>query len=389
MNSNEMPYNLESGKDSSQFYENLNIACDLVINTANDKLDDLIKDYMVFIRVGKIEPLRSHDEYLIEAISIGVFWKNYLGGALKLNRSIADFLHYLYNLRRRNKKLKPYVDKVRGYLFSRFLESETESGQPKSTGNFESLVAWLKSSGDFREECERLDNWLHFFTIQSDSNARKWISTIVSYASTFEDIGKTMLGKYTSKVDSFRNNNYSSYKNREDLILCFRPENEYHLNMIAAVILNREFQEKFERTEQKILLLPTCMRTMPESHCKASPKGRELICASCSVNCRINNIKSKMNNEGIEVRLIPHSSDFSEFLKTWENSETTGLIGVACVLNLLTGGYEMKKLNIPSQCVFLESCGCKNHWDREGIPTELNLRQVLQIAQPKKMKLSA
>ena len=86
-----------------------------------------------------------------------------------------------------------------------------------------------------------------------------------------------------------------------------------------------------------------------------------------------------MSKQGITAYLIPHSSDFSRFLVKWKDNRDTSLIGVACVLNLIAGGYEMKRLNIPSQCVFLDYCGCKKHWDKDGIATSLNVNQVKRI----------
>jgi hypothetical protein len=102
-------------------------------------------------------------------------------------------------------------------------------------------------------------------------------------------------------------------------------------------------------------------------------------CISCSKNCEINNIQNSLKTKVTETYLIEHSSDFSEFLKFWKNQNKTGIIAVACVLNLLKGGYEMQSLNIPSQCVFLDYCGCKKHWHDKGIPTNLNRCQFEKI----------
>jgi len=88
----------------------------------------------------------------------------------------------------------------------------------------------------------------------------------------------------------------------------------------------------------------------------------------------------EMKNSGIETVLIRHSSDFSRWLKPWANQNSTGLIGTACVLNLLDGGYEMKNLNIPSQCVFLDYCGCNKHWDKAGLATQINTEQAIALA---------
>jgi hypothetical protein len=78
------------------------------------------------------------------------------------------------------------------------------------------------------------------------------------------------------------------------------------------------------------------------------------------------------------VYVIPHSSDFTKWLERWKDTREVGVVGVACVLNLFTGGYEMKDLNIPSQCVLLDYCGCQNHWHHEGIPTDIDQKQLLQ-----------
>ena len=76
--------------------------------------------------------------------------------------------------------------------------------------------------------------------------------------------------------------------------------------------------------------------------------------------------------------MIPHSSDFTTWLGRWRDTQKVGVVGVACMLNLFTGGYEMKDLNIPAQCVLLDRCGCKQHWHPEGIPTSLDRQQLLQ-----------
>ncbi len=44
-----------------------------------------------------------------------------------------------------------------------------------------------------------------------------------------------------------------------------------------------------------------------------------------------------------------------------------GPAAVACLLNLVQGGYEMRELNIPAQCVLLTFCGYQKHWDKDGM----------------------
>jgi hypothetical protein len=200
-------------------------------------------------------------------------------------------------------------------------------------------------------------------------------------ASLFESQAKAALGHFTRNVGSFHENELPKHRFQENYIFCGRHEAEYHLNMVGAEILNRVLKEGYKSTSGRVLLLPTCMSNPVNGKCKARFNGSRLTCTGCSPECIINLKQKEFSSKNTEVVLIPHSSEFTRYLKSWQNQNTTGLIGVACVLNLLKGGYEMQKLNIPSQCVFLDYCGCKKHWHKDGVSTNLNNEQLKKILQ--------
>ncbi|OCL25722.1 hypothetical protein U472_15455 [Orenia metallireducens] len=131
--------------------------------------------------------------------------------------------------------------------------------------------------------------------------------------------------------------------------------------MVGARIINQAFEEEFKSTKEKIVLLPTCMRRKSAADCKAQKDGLNMICSACSQECNINQINQIAQEEDFRVVMISHSSDFSKFLEKWQNQDEIELVEVACVLNLLLGGYEMKRVSIPVQCVLLDYCGCENH----------------------------
>jgi len=56
---------------------------------------------------------------------------------------------------------------------------------------------------------------------------------------------------------------------------------------------------------------------------------------------------------------------------------STKKIGITCILNLLAGGYEIKRLNISVQCIFLDYCAYKKHSDKNGAATTLNIEQLV------------
>ena len=53
--------------------------------------------------------------------------------------------------------------------------------------------------------------------------------------------------------------------------------------------------------------------------------------------------------------------------------------GVSCVLTNISGGWETRALGTPAQGVLLDYCGCSWHWHEKGIPTDVNVGQLLHV----------
>jgi hypothetical protein len=149
--------------------------------------------------------------------------------------------------------------------------------------------------------------------------------------------------------------------------------------MVAAEIMNQGLRKGFEATTRKVVLVPACMRGAYADTCQAHVSGTDIRCAACTPNCTVNRITRKMRGMGADVYLIPHSSGFSRWLQRWQSLPDTGVVAVACLLNILAGGYEMRARRIASQCVPLDFPGCKKHWRREALGTSLNEDQLVRI----------
>lgn len=372
-------YNLkETNSESDAFYQNLGVFTDAVLNEASLLLMPFASDYYSYIKQYQKEKLRSKEEYLLELIMTGIFWRNYIYKAEKTAHLSSKVIKRLYNLRKNHTYLKPTADKIRGYLASELLNPKGTSLQETYTlESYKRLMEWLSATGEFNEEVIRLRHWIEFYRL--NHNFETVIRSTISFSNIFSQLGREMLGVYTKGVNAFTMQAKKSYAHREDYFFATRQENEYFLNMFGAEIMNRQLKQEFEETSRKAVLLPTCMRTEPKDGCKARSDEKELVCARCNANCNIGKIANSLHKQGVTPYLIPHSSDFSRFLVKWKDNRETGLIGVACVLNLLSGGYEMKRLNIASQCVFLDYCGCKKHWHEIGFATNLNQNQLNQI----------
>jgi uncharacterized protein len=79
------------------------------------------------------------------------------------------------------------------------------------------------------------------------------------------------------------------------------------------------------------------------------------------------------------VFIVPHSTGFSRWLERWQREADCAVTAVACLLNIVPGGFEMRARGIASQCVALDYPGCKEHWHPEGIPTAVNEDRLVQI----------
>jgi uncharacterized protein len=374
---------VEKEQNSGSFYIMLNVFTDLVLDSAYIKLGNSIDDYTKWLTNNKIEKVRSKEEYILELITLGIFWNNYASKAIQTNRLSKKIIAGLYKMRKQYPRLKKQLDKLRGFVSYGLLEKRNRFRvEVYSLENYRSLLEWLEATGEFDEEVIRLKNWLLFFKTLSPGQISEILHKDREFGISFNDIGRSVLGGYTQNVDSFRMKALEDYKYREDYFFVLRSENEYFLNMFGAEVMNRQLKPQFDKAPHKAVLLPTCMRKKSVTECRATSDGKEKVCRICDSDCAIGKVAKEFVKESVPVYLIPHSSNFSKFLIHWANQKETALVGVACTLNLLTGGYEMKRLNIASQCVFLDYCSCKNHWNKQGQPTSLNINRLKQLFVP-------
>ena len=149
--------------------------------------------------------------------------------------------------------------------------------------------------------------------------------------------------------------------------------------MVAAEVMNEGLREDFHSRPRKVVLVPACMRGARSETCKAVSNGLDMTCAGCDPDCAVNRITRRMRYEGIEVYIVPHSTGFSRWLERWQDDPKVGVAAVACMMNILPGGYEMRARGIASQCVPLDFPGCEKHWSEEPVATSVNEERLVQI----------
>ena len=362
--------------ESLPFYRKLKDFSNEIVPVIYNRLQADIKEIKKYnFQNSEVGP--SDYEIAMELVMIGVFWKSYKFYVSEYQTIVIPAFSALLRLRERFPKHKKHIDRIRGWLNEKILLKKSKSApRYPQYKHLKKLISWLKSTGDFKEECIRMSHLKNHLKTIYKSAAEQKLKLWYDASVYFEMQSMLHLGNYTNDTHMFIKDNKDLYKFREDAIFCTRREAEYHLNMVMAEIMNQSLKSDFMSKQKKIVLLPLCMS---RSGCRSKETDGDIYCQACNDLCQAGKLTKELSHHNIKTILIPHSSDFSKVLARWSTQKDTALVGIACVLNLLTGGYEMKRLKIASQCIFLDYAGCKKHWSSTGIPTQINLSQLHYI----------
>jgi len=243
------------------------------------------------------------------------------------------------------------------------------------------LLKYLEATGDYTESLKHLNLWKKFFLCKDEDTLNSYFKSIMSLVSFFEGYAKKELHVYTNNVENFNEYYLKYHLNNEDIIFCGRSELEYHINLFGAEIMNNIFQKKFNDRQKKVIFLPICMKSIESHICNAIKDKLGLKCIACKDNCNIGNIVRNLNikeSDEVSVYIVSHSSSILSNLSADEKCNMS-IVGVACINNLIEGGWKISSFNIPPQCVILDYVGCKKHWTPKNIQTNLNFSKLEDI----------
>jgi uncharacterized protein len=380
---------------SDRFYADVATFSDRVRAEIEGRASTALDGYSGYVWKTSLEGPRSRGELAMELLTLGMAVRVYGKAAADTPGWVVDLARRLFRLRRKSARLKPVVDFVRAGLFQLFLSKRVRAGYRSASGDgrdgdqaegsdklgsLPRLTEWLRATGEWEHESQRIANWESYLGTLPRAEAEGWVATSVGLFDWFECEAHEALGGYTQGVSRFLQTDYARRWMREDQLFCGRQAVEYHLGMVAAEVMNTGLRDGFEKTSRRVVLVPTCMRGTRASSCRARTRGVDITCTGCDPDCTVNRITSRMGREGIPVYMVPHASGFSRWLERWQRDKDVGVIAVACMLNILPGGYEMRAREIASQCVPLDYPGCRKHWSREGLATGVNAEQLVQIA---------
>jgi hypothetical protein len=356
----------------------------MVILKAEKAIGPSIIDFKAYIKSAKLQPIRSDNELILEALTLGVFWRVYSDTVLGLNSVFRNILTAVSKTRANHKQVTSVMDVLKGITMTLALSFRSDqkiSPAVPAAEQLRELLLWLEAFGDFEQEVKRLNDWVEFLFRCNQSDSVGHLNSIIEFTKWFELEAQMHLKDYTKNVEKFIKEKESHYRWREDRIFCLRKPVEYHLNMVGARLLSIEYQKEFINSTEKKVLLPACMRSHSGNKCMAVPHSLGSVCSKCTLGCIVNTITGLGDKNGYKVYIISHESS------AFSGSDSGGIVGVSCVTRLIEGGWKAKELGLPPQCVLLDYCGCKKHWDADGIPTTLNISELNKIMQASSGKM--
>ena len=380
-------YDLSKGTTSSSgFYQELGLITETFLENAIQYAYPTIFHYKAF-RKKQSKNLKDTDEILIlQFLSTGLYRELYTGNALAASPFWVKTGILFNRLRHRFPGFKKQTDYIRGYIQLQLLKKSSKGRKKYSqpVEDFNKIVAWMDASGEFAMETGIMKEWSVFFESLTNTDQEMLFQRSQSLALFFMKTVSKKLRTYTAGVRPWQKANTSAHYGSEDMILIRRHEEEYHLNMLGGEIMNRAMRQEFMQRKEKIALMPACLRK--SEGCEARQYRGALICSRCNPQCQVYRCVKANHDEHTTIVLFRHGSEFPRWIASLKNRKEYGIVGVACALNLMEGGYRLRKIELPSQCVYLDSPGCRHHWNAETEGSSMNCQRLKEILSCEPMK---
>ncbi len=382
---------VEGAHNSGAYYAAIDALADHWLEHARTQAGDLVDGFRAFAE-GAYGRARSWRECAFELLVLGTLLHEHADQAADLPAWSSAVLTELVEAQGRLPWAEDAIKALRGLvggLSGSFVDSVgryTGTPDPGQTSRIPArkivadLVEWLRSQGE-TTQADRLDEWLAYCLSLPVGQAQPLVARSLALADDFAALSAPVLDPFTEHVQSFVTETAPQCTWRYDAALVTRSRLEYHLGMLGTEILNDAFRERFSAAPRKIVIVPPCLRALPDDQCKAvdTPLGAQ--CQGCTPGCRVHQITQLAAKQGLPVFSIPDDQLAKLCVSSGQAGGAVGVVGLACALRNWSAGWEADRLGLPAQGLLLDWVGCRKHWDSVGRPTDTNLGELKSIAE--------
>ncbi len=152
---------------------------------------------------------------------------------------------------------------------------------------------------------------------------------------------------------------------------------QYHLHMLEIEMTNRLFKVDFNESERKIALTPYCLKNF-FVNCKADKTDFDYQCKHCSSVCFQNQASIILKNNHIEPYIWMGGKIKEMVNTTRKKGQRLGLLGIACIPELVWGMRKCRNYKIPVVGIPLNANRCIR-WFGEFFPNSINLDELAKL----------
>ena len=183
---------------------------------------------------------------------------------------------------------------------------------------------------------------------------------------------KGVMSDYLGEVEK-HNKSVSLRRHLSDPDL-LTPREHYYLYMIEYELVNRLHLETFKKASFKIALLPYCLK---ESHtnCKAMQDEIDYQCNGCLKTCYINRIGAILRKQDINPYILSRGRVSSLLKGLFEKHGSIGVMGIACLVELVMGMRLCMKSGLPVIGIPLNANRCPR-WMGSMHDTSIDLAAI-------------
>ncbi len=155
---------------------------------------------------------------------------------------------------------------------------------------------------------------------------------------------------------------------------------QYYLHALEFILVNRINKNEFLACEKKIALLPYCLQDFSKA-CEASPDDVDYRCGHCSKKCYQNQVTRILEKQGIAPYIWMEGVLKSFFRRLNARPGSLGILGIACLPELVNGIHECANYHIPVVGIPLDANRCRRWWG-QFFPNSVNLEEIEKLVSP-------
>lgn len=310
-------------------------------------------------------------EYLLEIIMLSTLWESYGLIANNISNFLLKILIFIYSLKKTNFLGKFIYTHTIGIFHSLIYTRKQKNPAVLTIDSYKKLCLFCSSVDDLKEESLRSLKWLNFM-IEKNCFSELMNESLVANKKVMAKIHKEFQNIFTN-LEEFRYNSLKEKIYKENFMLTQKSKEEYYLNLFAAEIMNKAMEAEAKKLK-KLIIVPACLCKPSDKTCKKESLNGLYRCRFCNDFCQVAVLTKKYEN----VFIVPHSTDFKLAIKEIKKAGNVAVLGIACIQNLLEGGYGLKRANIISQCAILQYPSCRHFSDKAFVNT-LDMKAVEKI----------